>query len=206
MNGDRIDTSLGDATVRSEVTDTSNTTDVAVPVAAEPTTAAPVVVPADVVERRRVERRAAAWSPAQIIGLVFGIGVAVLGIFAIVRTGFDTAHVYRPQLLVWHLPHSPLLAAIEIGWGILMVLASIVPGGVRPLIALLSAAALAFGIVVLAESLPNRLNHWLAVTHRSGGLFTVVGAIGLLAAIFSPTFVGTVHVVREHERTTAATA
>jgi hypothetical protein len=154
----------------------------------------------DAIERRRVETTGAWWSPAQIVGLIIGIGSVVLGITAVVRTGFDTSHVYRPQMLVWHLPHSPLLGAIEIGWGALLVVASVVPGGARSLIALLNATTLAFGVVILAESVPNRLNHWLGVTNRSGWLFLVVGAVGLLAALFSPTFGGRTHVVRERER------
>src|SRR4051794_37422047 len=81
------------------------------------------------------------WSPVQIIGLLVGIGFAVLGLAAIVRTGFDTAHIYRPHEVVWQLPHSPLLALIEIAYGALLIVASVVPGGVRWLIGLLGAAA-----------------------------------------------------------------
>ena len=105
------------------------------------------------------------------------------------RTGFDTSHIYTPHTDVWTLPHSPLLGVIEIGYGVLLVLASVVPGGVRWLMGLLGAAALAFGLVIVIGDTPTRLNNWLAVTHRSGWLYVIVGGVVLLAAIVAPVFV-----------------
>lgn len=131
------------------------------------------------------------WSPAQIIGLIAGIFFAVLGIAAVVRTGFETSHVYTPHEEVWSFAHSPLLAVIEIGYGALLIIASVVPGGVRWMMGLLGAAALALGIVIVAGDTPARLNKWLAVTHRNGWLFVITGAVVVLAAILSPVFLTT---------------
>lgn len=141
-------------------------------------------------DQRTTEAVMPTWSPAQFVGLIMGVGFAVLGIAAVARTGFNTDHIYTPHDMVWNLPHSPLLGVIEIGFGVLMVLSSVVPGGIRTLMGLLGAASLAFGIVVLVEAVSNRLNDWLAVTHRSGLLFTIVGAVVVLAALLSPVFVG----------------
>jgi hypothetical protein len=145
-------------------------------------------------DRPMIAAATPAWSPAQIIGLIAGIGFTVLGVASIVRTGFDTSHIYTPHTDVWTLPHSPLLGLIEIGYGVLLVLASVVPGGVRWLMGLLGAAALAFGLVIVIGDTPTRLNSWLAVTHRNGWLYVIVGAVVLLAAIISPVFIsGTRH-------------
>jgi hypothetical protein len=141
-----------------------------------------------VTDRRTIVTDAHPWSPLQIVGLVIGIGYVVLGIAALVRTGFDTSNIYRPHDVVWKLPHSPLLAVIEIGFGVLVILGSVVPPGLRSLLGLLGAGALAFGIVVVIETVPNRLNDWLAVTHRSGWLFVISGGVLLVAAIVSPVF------------------
>ena len=130
------------------------------------------------------------WSPLQFIGLVVGVGFGVLGIAAVARTGFDTSHIYTPHDLVWKFPHSPLLGVIEIGFGLLMVLGSVVPAGARAFLGLLGAIALAFGIVVLTESVPNRLNDWLAVTHRNGWLFVITGAVVVVASLVAPVFGG----------------
>ena len=134
---------------------------------------------------------ASPWSPAQIIGLIAGIGMAVLGIAAVARTGFHTDHIYTPHRIVWHLPHSPLLGVIEIGFGVLLILASVIPGAARGLMGLLGAIALAFGIVVLVNTSSDNLNlnHWFAVTHRSGWFFVIVGGVVLVAALFSPVFI-----------------
>jgi hypothetical protein len=147
----------------------------------------PNVAPAAYAERDVSRSNAVPWSPAQFIGLIVGIGYTVLGIVAVARTGFDTSHIYTPRTSVWHLPHTPLLAVIEIGYGVLMILASVVPGGLRTLMGLLGAAALVLGIVILAAS-SHRLAHWLAVNHNSGVLFTITGAVVALAAIISPVF------------------
>src|SRR5690242_7525014 len=94
------------------------------------------------------------WSPAQIIGLIAGIGFVVLGIAAVVRTGFDTSNIYAPHMTVWGVPHSPLLAACEIAWRALMILASVVPGGLRTLVGLLGVVLLVFGLIVLIGTTP----------------------------------------------------
>jgi len=158
----------------------------------------------EVVDEPPSRARMPVWSPAQIIGLIAGIGFIVLGVVSVIRTGFNTDHIYTPHDVVWHFPHSPLLAVIEIGFGALLVLASIVPGGARGLLAFLGAVSLAFGIVVLVEQTPNRLNDWLGVTHRSGLLYTIVGAVVLLSALLSPVFGGDSgrRVVRERQLVT----
>ena len=130
------------------------------------------------------------WSIAQIIGLIGGIGFTLLGIVTVVKSGFDTDHIYTPHVVVWHLPASPLFAVIEIGFGVLLILASIVPGGSRPLLAFFGAAALIFGIVVLANADTSRLNGWLAATHRTGWLYAIYGGVLLLTAIIAPAFGG----------------
>jgi hypothetical protein len=144
-----------------------------------------------VVDDDRVVRRTTtaprAWSPAQLVGLVIGIGFVVLGITALADTG--TSHLYTPLTTVWHLGHSPLLGWIDIAFGALLILASIVPGGLRWLMALLGAGSLALGIVIVVDSAPVRLHRWLGINHTNGWLYIVVGAVLILAAFASPIFV-----------------
>src|SRR4051794_13979181 len=152
----------------------------------------PVIVAGDDFEE--VDRRhgmtvaAPPFSPAQFIALIGGLGFLVLGIAAVAQTGFDTDHIYRPHERVWGLWHSPLLGLIEIGFGVLLLIAAVVPGGLRELMALLGAASLAFGLVIFVDSARDDLNRWLGVTERSGWFFTIVGAVILLTAMLSPVF------------------
>ena len=157
---------------------------------------------ADGYEVERGERNRsmlAQWSPAQLVGLICGIGITVLGFVALARTGFNTDNIYSPHALAWRLPHSPLMALIEVGFGVLLILASVVPGGMRSFIALLGAIALSFGIVVVSMTPPDRLNHWLGVEDKNGWFYIVVGGVLLLAGLLSPVVTTRTHkhVVRD---------
>jgi hypothetical protein len=156
-------------------------------------------------ERERHVSTTSFWSPAQIIGLIIGIGMTVLGFAAVAQTGFDTDHIYTPVDTVWRLPHSPLFALIEVGFGVLVILSAVVPGGSRGFMALLGAIAVCFGLVVLIEDTPNRLNHWLGVIDRTGIFYVIVGGVLLLAAILSPVFTSRTRrrVVRDEQRVVA---
>jgi hypothetical protein len=133
------------------------------------------------------------FSPAQIIGLAVGIGFVVLGIAALNTTG--SPHWFTPHRVIWHLGHSPLLGWSEIAFGALLVLASIVPGAVRSLMAFLGAVSLILGIVILVDAAPTRLHHWLGVTHTNGWLYAAVGAGLVLTAFAAPVFM-----IRRRER------
>jgi hypothetical protein len=152
----------------------------------------PVVQDAPVVRRTVAQP----WSPAQIVGLAIGIGFVVLGVAALAKTG--SPHLYTPRDTVWHLGHTPLLGWIDIGFGALLILASVVPGGVRSLMALLGAGALAFGIVILVNAAPHRVSRYFDATHVNGWLYVAVGAVLVLAAFASPVVVpgGRVDVTR----------
>jgi hypothetical protein len=139
-----------------------------------------------VVEQQETRSRGAAWSPAQIVALVIGGAAIVFGVVALARTGLNTDHWTTPTASVLGVEHTPVLALAEIGFGVLMVFAAMGPGG-RPLMALLSAIALAFGIIVVADAWSSSFAHWFAVSEINGWLYVVVGAIGLLSATMMPT-------------------
>jgi hypothetical protein len=140
------------------------------------------------VERPGVAAEGPAFSPAQFVALVVGIGFTVLGAVAVAQTGFDPDHIYTPVERVWSFGHTPLFGVIEIGFGLLMIAAAVVPGGARTLMGLLGAAALVFGIVTLADAAQEDLTEWLGVTDRTGWLYIITGAVTLLAAMLSPVF------------------
>jgi hypothetical protein len=127
------------------------------------------------------------WSPAQFIAFVIGAAAVVLGAIALTRTGFHPHRLYDHERTVLSFSHSQLLALVEIGFGVLMMVAALSPGG-RGLMTLLSAALLGFGIVVVADWWQADLGYWLGVHDRNGWLFIIVGAVGLFSALFLPTF------------------
>ena len=158
----------------------------------------PAVAQDAVVDRDETVRAGAVWNPAQMVALVIGGAAIVFGIVALARTGLDTDHWYTPVDRVLGFPHSPLLAVCEIGFGVLMVLSAIGPAG-RPLMAMLSAIALAFGILIVVDAWASDINRWFGVLDRNGWLYIIVGAVGLVSALMLPTVHGR-DVRHVHER------
>lgn len=135
-------------------------------------------------------RRPRVWSTSQLVALLIGAGFIVLGAVALNRTGFSTSHLYEPSERIWTLGHTPLLAIVELGFGIAMVFAALRPLAGRALMMLLSIGAIGAGVVILADVWPRRVDHWFGATHRNGWLYVIAGGIALLAALFAPTIVG----------------
>jgi hypothetical protein len=127
------------------------------------------------------------WSPAQFVAFVIGAAAVVLGAIALTRTGFHPDRLYDHERSVLSFHHTQLLALVEIGFGVLMMIAALSAAG-RGLMALLSASLLGFGVVVVADWWQADFHHWLGVHDRNGWLCIVVGAIGLFAALVLPTF------------------
>ena len=139
------------------------------------------VEPVETAHRPRV------WSTSQLAALLIGAGFIVLGAVALNRTGFSTSQLYEPSERIWTLGHTPLLAIIELGFGIAMVIAALRPMAGRALMMLLSIGAIGSGVVILADVWPRRIHHWFGASHRNGWLYVIAGGIGVLAAVFAPT-------------------
>jgi hypothetical protein len=153
-------------------------------------------------ERGTSQIQSMAWSPAQLIAMAIGLFFAILGGVALARTGLDLNDVHQPHEVVgwgdWH--HTPLLGLIELGFGVLMLVAAVVPGGSRVLMGLLSVTAVGFGIFVLADAAPARLHNWLGVHDANGWLYVVLGATGIVAGMFSPIMWHRREEIRGHRR------
>lgn len=154
------------------------------------------VEPAETIVRPRI------WSTAQLVALLIGAGFIVLGAVALNGTGFSTSHLYEPFERVWTLGHTPLLAIIEVSFGIAMVIAALRPMAGRALMMLLSIGAIGSGVVILADVWPRRVHHWFGASHRNGWLYVIAGGIGVVAAIFAPTIARSRRrIVRRHSVT-----
>src|SRR6266550_1844604 len=90
-----------------------------------------------------------------------------------VSEGYEIEHGERNRSMLAQWSPAQLVGLIEVGFGVLLIVASVVPGGIRSLIALLGAVALSFGIVVVSMTPPDRLNHWLGVEDKNGWFFVV---------------------------------
>jgi lysylphosphatidylglycerol synthetase-like protein (DUF2156 family) len=105
----------------------------------------------DAVERRDVVEVDRRRSPIDALTVLAGAALAVLGIVALTRTEVDETW-YEPVEQVAGLNHTPLLAAIEIGVGALLVLLGL--AGARALTALVClAVAVAAGVAAVDPGL-----------------------------------------------------
>ena len=71
------------------------------------------------------------WSVADAIVAVIGAGFAVVGALVLIRTGIDGSW-FRPVEEVADVRHTPLLGAIELGGGVLLMLAAAPAAGPSP--------------------------------------------------------------------------
>ena len=146
-----------------------------------------------VVEERPLEEvevvRTRAFSFGQLLTVLVGAALIVLGVFALVATGVDTP-LDQPVEEVMGYDHTPWLGIFEVGAGALLVLFSLRPGG-RWLVAIVGLALVVGGLLILAEldwAVEN-----LAVEQGYAWIPIAAGLIAILAALFTP---------RRHQRMT----
>ena len=93
--------------------------------------------------------RTRSFSVGQLLTLLIGAALVVLGVFALIETGIDTP-LDEPIEQVMGYDHTPLLGIIEVGAGALLILFALRPGG-RWFVAVLGLALVLGGLLVLAE-------------------------------------------------------
>jgi hypothetical protein len=120
--------------------------------------------------------------------LIAGLAAIVFGVVALAKTGIHGDSLRSPHREVWSFHHTPLMAVIEIGFGVVLVLASVSAGVSRAFMALLGALAVAFGVLIVADAWPARMHRWFGVHDRNGWLFIIAGGVVLVAGLVLPTF------------------
>ena len=95
-----------------------------------------------------IDTRTTRWDIGSVLAAAAGVALIVIGAVALVRTGID-ATWYQPVEQVLGMDHTPLLGAIEVGVGALLVLAAL--AGARMLAALVATAVGAAATVVAIE-------------------------------------------------------
>jgi Protein of unknown function (DUF2561) len=128
-------------------------------------------------------RKRRAKRPANVIAAIVGVCAIALGVWALVKTGINTDHIFTPTKDVLGLPHTPTLALGEIAFGVVLLVAAALGKFGTFLIALAGAASFAFGVIVLSDSWSGRVHRWTAADHDSGWVFIGVGAVLVLAAV-----------------------
>src|SRR5829696_8172515 len=115
------------------------------------------------------------WSPGSALVVLAGAALAVLGIVALIRTEIDSTW-YRPVEEVAGIDHTPLLAAIEVGVGVLLGLAG--RWILTALVCVLAAIAAAVAAVDPAEVQRElAIERWWAIALAGGAAVLAVASM-----------------------------
>ena len=110
------------------------------------------------------------WSPAIVLAVLAGAALAALGIVVLIRTQINDTW-YTPVETVARIDHTPLLGAIEVGVGALLVILGLL--GLRRLTAFVCIAGAVAAAVAAID--PGRfstelaIERWWAIALAAGG-------------------------------------
>jgi hypothetical protein len=128
-----------------------------------------------------VDVRETRWDLGSALAVAAGIALVVFGVLALVRTGVNSTW-YEPVEQVLGMDHTPLLGAVEIGAGVLLVLAGL--AGARMLAALVAAAIGVAATIVAIE--PDVANPEFAIERNWAIALAVGGFVLAFILVASP--------------------
>lgn len=127
-----------------------------------------------------------AWSPAQFVGGIIGLVLTVMGGVALARL-LPTGSLTAETTTVLGVGHTPLMAIITLGAGLLFLAEAGAPLEVQPGMIFLGVMSLAFGLIVVIE--PAAFDGALGLGQTGGWFYSVIGAVSAITGIISPTIV-----------------
>ena len=145
-------------------------------------------------EQQRIGWRS--WSPAQFVAGGIGLLLTVTGGVALARL-LPIESITGESTTVLGVGHTTLMAIITLGVGVLYLAQAGAPFDVRPGLITLGVISLAFGLIVVIE--PGAFDDALALGQNGGWLFTLIGAVSVVAGMASPTLVSRTAAKRRDE-------
>ncbi len=153
------------------------------------TVTVPMTVPERSVKRSvvvpsRPVDRASGWprvNAGSVLAIAAGAALAIVGCVVLLRTGVDDSW-FRPRAEFLDADHTALLGALEVGAGLILLLAGLT--GSRVLVAILG-VAMALGATALAIE-PEELQRELAIERWWAWTLAGVGVVVTLAALQAP--------------------
>jgi hypothetical protein len=129
-----------------------------------------------------IRERTWTFAPGQLISLLIGIGLAVVGLVALIRAGID-GDLSEPVVDVLGLSHTAWLGVAEIGVGALLILAGTGAWG-RAVSVVLGAGMMIAGVLIGVET--SAMPEELGLESDYGWMLVLVGAVVALAAMVLP--------------------
>ncbi|OFW52787.1 MAG: hypothetical protein A2146_06200 [Actinobacteria bacterium RBG_16_67_10] len=122
------------------------------------------------------------WSPAQLLVAALGGFLTILAALVLVRGGIGDWT--SPDTAVWGFRHTPLMATIELGIGLLILSAAASAVAAKSTLTGIGVFMAVFGIITLIE--PDVFARALGVNRSMGLLYTAFGLGGFLLGTASP--------------------
>jgi len=126
------------------------------------------------------------WTPAQLVSLVAGLVLVVIGGVALARGGINFSAIPTTHSTVAGLHFTCLSALIQLIVGVILIGASAYGPAVKESMAVMGVLLLGFGLIVAID--PTAFYNDWGYTAANGVFYAIVGAILLLAAALSPVF------------------
>ena len=116
------------------------------------------------------------WSLTQIVVLVIGMLMMIVGGIGLARAGSaGITSAIEPEVAVGLWQRTPLMAFIELAAGLILVVEGAQPKGNRAWLRLAGALALVFGIVLVAQ--PATFDSALGASRATGWTYGLFGAV-----------------------------
>lgn len=125
-----------------------------------------------------------AWSPAQLVAVVAGIVLIVLGGVALARGGVHFNAIPFTHSAVVGLHYSCLSAIIQLAAGVLLLGGGAYPDAAKSTMVFFGVVLITWGLIVAIDAQPF-YNLW-GYTTADGVFYVVVGAILLVVGAVSP--------------------
>jgi hypothetical protein len=135
-------------------------------------------------DRSQVRERVSTFAPGQIVSLVGGLVLVIVGLIALLRAGIDGS-LDDPVVSVMGWDHSAWLGVVEVGVGVLLMVAGSGAAG-RPLSILIGVLMVVAGVLILAEE--RARPEELGIEREFGWPVAIFGGVVALAALVIPTW------------------
>ncbi len=138
---------------------------------------------------QHVVARRAPWSPMQLVGLIVGVALIVIGGVALARSGMNFSHVEASRSQVAGLGFTSMSALIVTIVGVFIAIGCSSPYSARSVMWTFGIIMFAFGLIVALT--PDTFYRMWGFTTANGDALAVCGGVLVLAVALSPIFVHT---------------
>ena len=133
------------------------------------------------------------WSPAQVIVLLGGLLLVVLGAVGLAQTGLRFSNIPATRTKVAGLPLTSLAAAVQLGAGVIVLAGAGFATVAKAIGSIMGVIILAWGLIVAID--PGPFSNMWGYHQVDGVFYTVVGAVLLIVSALSPVYMSRRNVV-----------